>query len=107
MHHIDGGIKMAQSINVTIAEHTYPLKVNSPEHEELIRKAADVINRKVKIYLEKYPSKGTKEVLALVALNLGIMNLGLQNQINSLMGEEETLLKELEGYLDNIDKNSR
>ena len=27
---------MAQSINVTIAERTFPLKVNSPEHEELI-----------------------------------------------------------------------
>ena len=98
---------MAQSIKVVIAEHSYPLQVNSPEHEELIRKAAADINQRVKIYLEKYPSKGTKEVLALVALNLGIMNLGLKNQMTSLIGEEETLLKELEGYLDNIDKNSR
>ena len=42
---------MAQSINVTIAERTFPLKVNSPEHEELIRKAAAEINRKVFVYV--------------------------------------------------------
>ena len=37
---------MAHSINIKIAEKTYPLKVTSPEHEELIRKAADDINRR-------------------------------------------------------------
>ncbi|MBR5141857.1 MAG: cell division protein ZapA [Bacteroidales bacterium] len=98
---------MAQSIKVVIAEHTYPLQVNSPEHEELIRKAAADVNQRVKYYLEKYPTKGTKEVLALVALNLGITNFGLKNQITEMANQEETLLKELEGYLDNIDKNSR
>ena len=63
---------MAQSINVTIAERTFALKVNSPEHEELIRKAAAEINRKVKFYLEKFPSKSPHEVMSLVALNIGI-----------------------------------
>ena len=54
---------MAQSINVVIAERSYPLQVKSPEHEEMIRKAVDDINRRVKFYLEKYPTKGIIEVL--------------------------------------------
>ena len=98
---------MAQSINVTIAERTFPLKVNYPEHEELIRKAAAEINRKVKFYLEKFPSKSPQEVMALVALNTGIAYEGLQKQMESVLGDEERLLHELDGYLENIDKNSR
>ena len=95
---------MAQSINVTIAERTFPLKVNSPEHEELIRKAAAEINRKVKFYLEKYPTKGMVEVLSLVALNVGIQNCGLQKQVDSAVEDEAILLKELEAYLEKADK---
>ena len=98
---------MAQSITVTIVDRPYPLQVKSPEHEEMIRKAASDINRRVKFYLEKYPNKGTMEVLSLVALNVGIVNCGLQKQLDMTIAEEENLLKELESYLDNIDKNSR
>ena len=98
---------MAQSITVTISGRDFPLKVNSPEHEELIRKAADEINRKVKFYLEKFPSKSPHEVMSLVALNIGIAYEGLQKQMESVLGDEERLLHELDGYLENIDKNSR
>ena len=98
---------MAQSIKVTIAERTFPLKVNSPEHEELIRKAADEINRKVKFYLERYPGKSLNEIMSLVALNTGIAYVGLQKQMETVLGAEESLVKELDGYLENIDKNSR
>ena len=98
---------MAQSINVTIAERTFPLKVNSPEHEELIRKAADEINRKVKFYLERFPSKSLNEVISLVALNTGIAYAGLQKQMETVLEAEESLVKDLDGYLENIDKYSR
>ena len=98
---------MAQSITVTIADRSYPLQVKSPEHEEMIRKAVDDINRRIKYYLDKYPTKGTIEVLSLVALNVGIVNCGLQKQLDMTIEDEGNLLKELEGYLDNIDRNSR
>ena len=98
---------MAQSITVIIADRSYPLQVKSPEHEEMIRKAVDDINRRVKYYLDKYPTKGTVEVLSLVALNVGIVNCGLQKQLDMTVAEEGNLLNELESYLDNIDKNSR
>lgn len=98
---------MAQSINVTIADRSYPLQVKSPEHEEMIRKAVEDINRRVKFYLDKYPTKGMIEVLSLVALNVGIVNKGLEKQLETALEDEGTLLQELEAYLDNIDKNSR
>ena len=98
---------MAQSINVTIAERSFPLKVNSPEHEELIRKAADESNRKVKFYQEKFPSKSNLEIISLVVLNTGIALAGLQKQMESVLKDEENLMKELDGYLENIDKYSR
>lgn len=94
---------MAQSISVVIADRSYPLQVKSPEHEEMIRKAVDDINRRVKFYLDKYPTKGMIEVLSLVALNVGIVNSGLQKQLENVLEEEGALLKELEAYLDNME----
>ena len=96
-----------QSITVTIAERSFPLKVNSPEHEELIRKAANEINRKIKFYLERFPNKTHQEILSLVALNIGIAYAGLQKEMESVLSDEECLVKELDGYLENIDKYSR
>ena len=95
---------MAQSISVMIADRSYPLQVKSPEHEEMIRKAVDDINRRVKFYLEKFPTKGMVEVMTLVALNLGILNCGLQKQVESAVEDEAILLKELEAYLEKADK---
>ena len=87
-----------------IADRSYPVQVKSPEHEEMIRKAVADINKKVKFYLEKFPTKGMVEVMTLVALNLGIMNCGLQMQVESAIEDEATLLKELEAYLETADK---
>ena len=95
---------MAQSINVIIADRSYPVQVKSPEHEEMIRKAVADINRRVKFYLEKFPSKGMVEVLSLVALNIGIQNSGLQKQVESAVEDEAALLKELEDYLQKADE---
>ncbi|MBE6238335.1 MAG: cell division protein ZapA [Bacteroidales bacterium] len=98
---------MAQSISIRIAERTYSLKVSSPEQEEVIRKAADDINRKVALYQEKFPDKGILEILSFVTLNVCMANITLQKQMKTMEDEETALAKELDGYLDNIDKNSR
>ena len=95
---------MTQSINVVIAERSYPSQVKSPEHEEMIRKAVADINRRVKFYLEKFPSKGMVEILSLVVLNIGIQNCGLQKQVESAIEDEAALLKELEDYLQKADE---
>ena len=98
---------MAQSINITIAGIPYNLSATSPEHEEVIRKAADDINKMVTKYQDKFPGKGMIEILSFVALNTCMSNITLNRQVKSMADGEAALAKELEGYLENIDKNSR
>ena len=98
---------MEQSIKIRIADREYPLKVSSPDKEEVIRKAANELNKKITLYQEKYPNKGMIEILSFVALNVSMGNILFQKQIESLKEGEETLAEELQSYLDNIDKNSR
>ena len=98
---------MEQSIKIRIADREYPLKVSSAEKEEVIRKAANELNRKIDLYQEKYPNKGMIEILSFVALNVSMGNIVLQKQSDARDKDEETLAKELQAYLDNIDKNSR
>ena len=98
---------MAQSISIKIADRPYSLKVTSPEQEELIRKAAEEVNRKISAYQDRMPGKGMVELLSFAALNVCMSNLSLQDQLKQLALEEKNLADELEGYLENIDKNSR
>ncbi len=98
---------MAQNIKVQIAGRPYPVKADSPEQEELIRKAAAEINQKFNAFQEKHPDKGVVDFLSFVALNVAMAKLMLMGQLTELAREEVALTKELEGYLENIDKNSR
>ena len=98
---------MAQSITIKIADRPYSLKVTSPEQEELIGKAADEVNRKISAYQDRMPGKGMVELLSFAALNVCMANLSLQDQLKEIAREEKSLADELEGYLENIDKNSR
>lgn len=96
-----------QSIKIKIAGREYPLKVNSQDHEEVVRKAADDINRMITIYQDKFPGKPLVEIMSFVALNVCTSNISLNRQLKNMKSDEEILAKELAGYLDNIDKNSR
>ena len=97
---------MAQNIKIHIADRPYSLKVTSEEQEALIRKAADEVNRKILAYQSKLQGKGIVELLSFAALNLCMSNITLQQQQKAVADEERNLVKELEGYLENIDKNS-
>ncbi len=98
---------MAQNISIKIADRPYSLKVTTPEQEALIRKAADELNRKIRAYQDKLPGKGAVELLSFAALNVCMTNISLKEQMNECVKEGEALEKELEGYLEKIDKNSR
>ena len=98
---------MEQSIKIKIADREYPLKVSSPEKEEVIRKAAADLNKKINLYQDKYPTKGMIEILSFVALSVSMTNVVLQKQIETFNESETVLAQELQSYLENIDKNSR
>ena len=98
---------MAQSINIKIAGRQYNLTATSPEHEEVIRKAAEEVNAKIAQYQEKFPTKGMIEILSFMALNVTMNNIVLKSQVKGMKDAEEVLAKELERYLENIEKTSR
>ena len=98
---------MEQSIKIKIAEREYPLKVTSAQQEEDIRKAAQEINRQIQAYQSRYADKTLVEILSIMALNVCVNNIALNKQIKGVKDAEESLARELDGYLDNIDKNSR
>ena len=98
---------MEQSIKVKIAGYTFPLKVNSQEQEEYIRKSAKEINRQITAFQTRYPNKSLIEILSIMSLNVCVTNMTLSKQMKDFKDAEESLAKELSGYLDNIDKNSR
>ena len=98
---------MAQSIKIKIAGRPYNLTATSPEHEEVIRKAADEVNRKIAQYQEKFPNTGMSDIMSFMALIVWMSNIILQKQLNQMKGAEEALAGELESYLENIDKNGR
>ena len=98
---------MEQSIKIRIAEREYPLKVTSAEQEEDIRKAAQEINRQIQAYQSRYADKTLVEILSIMALNVCVNNISLNRMVKGMKEAEDSLAKELDGYLDNIDKNSR
>ena len=98
---------MEQSIKVKIAGYTFPLMVNSQEQEEYIRKSAQEINRQITAFQTRYPNKSLIEILSIMSLNVCVTNMTLSKQMKDFKDAEESLAKELSGYLENIDKNSR
>ncbi|MGQ1948020.1 cell division protein ZapA [Geofilum sp. OHC36d9] len=66
------------SINVKVAERSYPLRVDRND-EERIRKAAKLINDKVLQYKQRYNDKDVQDFLAMAALQYVIKALELEN----------------------------
>lgn len=55
------------SISLTVAERTYRLMIEK-DHEELFRKAAKLIDKRIKDYSGSYAYKDKQDLLAMVAL---------------------------------------
>ena len=67
------------SIKVTIAGRVYPLTVKRDE-EEMVRKAAKLINDRIKEYEENYSVRDKQDLLAMCGLQFASQNLQLENK---------------------------
>ena len=56
------------SIKINIADRVYPLKVNM-EEEEIIRRAAKLINDRIKDYQENYAVRDKQDLLSMCVLH--------------------------------------
>ena len=94
---------MDQKISIKIAERTFNLAASSPEQEEVIRLAAEAINRRLDSYTRKNPGKALIELMSMVALNECVRRIYLQRDIDARDEEVKALGSELDSYLkDNV-----
>jgi len=56
------------SIKINIADRVYPLKINV-EEEEIVRRAAKLINDRIKEYQENYAVKDKQDLLSMCVLH--------------------------------------
>ena len=76
------------SISLPIADRSYRLAIDK-EHEELFRKAAKLIDKRIKDYSGSYAYKDKQDLLAMVALEYATGYL----QNDQLLSENETQWK--------------
>ncbi len=91
------------SIKVNVAERYYPLRIER-EDEEMIRRAARMINEKILQYKQKYIDKDTQDFIAMAALQFVIKLMENENQADSAPLEES--LREMNSELDLFIKKS-
>ncbi len=104
MHQTSSKVMAEQSITIKIGEKTYPLKVSSPEIEQMMRLAAERINEMLAKYNAKFPESSLADKLAFVALNETASRIAVQNAELKLRETVEAFDKELADYLQ---KNSK
>lgn len=93
---------MEQNIKITIASRTYSLKASSQRKEELIRKAAVEINQTYNAYIEKFPGRGTADIMSFVALNICMNNIELKEELLDAQKEITAFDNEIENYLEKL-----
>ena len=86
------------TITVKIADRPYRLTIKK-EEEEIIRKAAGLINEKVKNYSDNYAFKDKQDLLAMVALQNGTSVLRTENEAKNMDIRLTDKMKEIDKVL--------
>ena len=88
-----------QSITVKIAQRSYTLKAGSPEHESLMRLAADSVNKLLDSYNQRFPRTSLEDKMVFVALNESMAKFAAQKAAYSYQSEQEKLERDISGYI--------
>lgn len=94
---------MEQKIKIKIAEKVFELNAKSQEQEEIIRKAAAMVNSQLTSYQQKFQSKNMDDIFSFIALNDCMTIISLTKQLDAYKKEVQTLQGDLKSYLDNIE----
>jgi cell division protein ZapA (FtsZ GTPase activity inhibitor) len=87
-------------LKIVVAGRTYPLTVNEGEDDKII-KAAEDINRAIKMLQENYAVKDMQDLLAMTALQLATKTHGNQNstiELEQVENKLENLLNSLSSH---------
>jgi cell division protein ZapA (FtsZ GTPase activity inhibitor) len=86
------------TITVTIADRIYRLTIERKE-EEIVRKAARLIDEKMKEYAKSYAYKDKQDLLAMAALHFSTETLDKDLNYGLRSGEMEARLSVIDGML--------
>ncbi len=92
------------SIKISISDRIYPLKVNV-EEEEIVRRAAKIINDRIKEYQENYAVRDKQDLLSMAVLHYATAVLRVENQIQNQDLAVEEKVDNLDNLLDSFFKN--
>lgn len=89
------------SININIANRNYPMQINRQE-EEVIRKAAKIINEKILMYRQRYASADVQDVMVMTALQFVVQNLNMEmdKDVSPVVAKLEELNDSISEYLE-------
>lgn len=87
------------SIKVLIGDRQYPLKIAASE-EEVVRKAAKLVNDRSKFYTENFSVQDKQDALAMSALEFASENLNSSSNAKGSTAETQQWLIDLDQYLD-------
>src|SRR4051812_49259745 len=85
------------SIKINIADRVYPLKVNM-EEEEIIRRAAKLINDRIKEFQENYAVRDKQDLLSMCVLHYATSTLKAEQKVM----HEDTQVAEKLYHLDGL-----
>ena len=94
-----------QNITLRIAGKEFPLKVKSPEAEQVMRLAADDLNNMLGVYNNNYPDKSDYDKMVLVALGQAFSKISAKRTAARLSADMDALDDQLGNYLAGIEKN--
>lgn len=89
------------SISISVADRPYKLVIND-KHEELFRKAAKLIDKRIKDYSGSYAHKDKQDLLAMVALEYTTSYLQNEQAITDSETELDLKLSVMDKALDEI-----
>lgn len=89
------------SIKINIADRIYPLRI-SMEEEEMIRRAAKLINDRIKEFQENYAVKDKQDLLSMAVLHYATATLKAENSAKDVDKEVSDKVYQLDQLLSNF-----
>ena len=89
------------SIKITISDRIYPLKVNM-EEEEIVRRAAKMINERIKDYQDNYAVRDKQDLLSMAVLHYATAVLRTENKVQNQDTAVADKAEELDVLLSNF-----
>ena len=89
------------SIKINIADRVYPLKINM-EEEEVVRRAAKLINDRIKEFQENYAVRDKQDLLSMCVLHYATATLKAEKRVMNEDTEVAEKVYQLDQLLTNF-----